>query len=168
MPQRWTANEVADSLSESVTTIKTWADRLGIGDKTGSNERLFEERDVEALRVAKSLRAEDCGFDTITRRLDRDRDGHQKSSPFAERQAPSPVAHQLDVRALAAEVAAALRTDNALAEKYAHSAHRIAELEAEVRILSEDRNRLRLEVDTLRTELATARDRPWWRRLNRQ
>jgi chromosome segregation ATPase len=66
-----------------------------------------------------------------------------------------------------AAVTSTIAGSTGLAEKYAHAAHRIGELEAEVRHLTEDRTRLLTkgqdqggEIERLRAELATEGLRP--------
>ena len=99
------------------------------------------------------------------------------SRPTDERQTPDLDAMAERITAtVTAAVTLTMKADNELAEKYAHAAHRIGELESEVRHLTEDRTRLltdgQAEADRLRkhaadleSELRAERSRSWWQKL---
>jgi DNA-binding transcriptional MerR regulator len=185
--------DVSDRLAIPVSTVKNWADKLGIGDKNSSGKWLFDDRDIATLELVRSLRSEDCGFDTIQRQISPSADNQRQAEPGdAER----PLADQsaaMDLETLTAQVTAAvqatLKADNELAEKYAHAAHRIGTLEEQVRALQEREQRLlaageakdtdvealkarlaeteqaRIRVEAERDTLQAQAARPWWRKL---
>jgi DNA-binding transcriptional MerR regulator len=64
-----TAPEAAKRLGIGTTTIKTWADKIGLGHKTASGVWLYSEDDLRVLEVVQTLREEDRSFDTIMRRV---------------------------------------------------------------------------------------------------
>jgi DNA-binding transcriptional MerR regulator len=67
-----TAPEAAKRLGIGITTIKTWADKIGLGHKTASGVWLYSEEDLRVLEVVQTLRDEDRSFDTIIRRIGQD------------------------------------------------------------------------------------------------
>lgn len=185
--------DVSDRLAIPVSTVKNWADKLGIGDKNSSGKWLFDDKDIATLELVRSLRSEDCGFDTIQRQISPSIDSQR---PAESGDAERPLADQptaMDLEELTAQVTAAvqatLKADNELAEKYAHAAHRIGTLEEQVRALQEREQRLLTageakdaDVEALKARLAEAeqariraeaaiqalqadRAKPWWRKL---
>lgn len=69
MVEMMTAPEASKKLGVAVGTIKNWAERVGVGTKNSMGVWFFSDREIHVLEVVKSLREGDCGFDTITRRL---------------------------------------------------------------------------------------------------
>src|SRR5690606_20574362 len=67
-----TAPEAAKRLGIGVTTIKTWAEKIGLGHKTASGVWLYSEEDLRVLEVVQALREDDRSFETIVRRIDQD------------------------------------------------------------------------------------------------
>lgn len=175
--------EVSERLSTPVSTVKLWADRLRIGDRNSQGQRRFTEADVALMGIVRNLRDSDCGFETITRRLSSATVNDQQPTVNDHQRGLAPELTTVDVEAMEARITAAVvaatRADNELAEKYAHAAHRIGELEAENRLIREqadearrlltagndEANALRGEVSNLRAELAAERAKPLWRRL---
>lgn len=168
--------DVSSRLEIPVSTVKHWADKLGIGDKNSSGKWLFDERDMAALELVKTLRAEDCGFDTIQRQISPSSDQQRQAPPSDDERPLADQPPAIDLEALTSQVTAAiqatLKADNELAEKYAHAAHRIGTLEEQVRSFQEREQRLLTAGDDkdkliadLRAELATEKAKPWWRKL---
>lgn len=189
-----TVRDVADRLGVSHTTIKKWVEALfpGEPDRDSHGRWRLTPDHVRVLETVKALRAEDKGINTITRII---RPVNFTEISVETQSQPDRTATEVhpqgpDLRELIrAEVSSAIQSNNDLAEKYAHAAHRIGELEAEVRHLTtqaeqatsllSDRQtalqqvqeraaRAESEVQALRLQLAameTQAARPWWRKL---
>jgi DNA-binding transcriptional MerR regulator len=64
-----TAAKAAEELGVKASTIKEWAQRLGIGRRTSTGVWVFEGEHMHMLRIVHTLVREGRGFNTITRRL---------------------------------------------------------------------------------------------------
>ena len=186
-------NDVSDRLAIPISTVKHWADKLGIGDKSSSGKWFFSDQDMHVLELVKSLRAEDCGFDTIQRQITPSDNERRQSKPSAADQplAEQPPTINLDelTHQVTTAVVAAIKADNALARDYAVAARQVGNLEAQVTHLTQqlDETRRLLITGTSETETIKARldqetqariraeaerdalkaqaARPWWRKL---
>src|SRR2546427_807976 len=69
MSDTLTAPEAAKRLGVGATTLKTWAEKVGVGEKNGAGVWLFSDRDMNVLEVVQALRDGGRTFVTITRRL---------------------------------------------------------------------------------------------------
>ena len=180
----YSTHDVSERIVIPVSTIKLWADRLGIGTRNSLGQRRFSDKDLVALELVKTLRDSDCGFETITRQLalplDLSGEGARQRELFAP---PDGLDEEALVERLTAAMLTATKADNDLAERYALATHRIGELETDLRHLQQQAQRLmtdghaeadrqraradRLEAerDDLLRQLAERRARPWWRWL---
>jgi DNA-binding transcriptional MerR regulator len=156
MTKTMSAPDLAAKLGVSITTIKTWSERVGIGRKNSSGVWVYSENDLQILETVQALRGEDKGFETITRRLQKEAPEAESSPPGGNFPPPAPSLENF--RSMIVET---LRTDNDLAEKYARAAHQIGRLEAEneglQRQLEESRTRMAL------IEEPSTLHRPWWK-----
>lgn len=159
-----TTTEAAEQLGVSVTTIKAWLNQLPLErDVDSRGRRRIDQETLSVLETVKSLRAEDCGYQTIRRRMFQTTDDQLSpdskiSSPDSQ---PSDAQLTLNTETVVAQVIAAIREDNALAEKYARAAHQIGGLEAEVKHLTAENAALKEQIFLLSSPAAKAR--PWWR-----
>jgi DNA-binding transcriptional MerR regulator len=183
MHQTYATKDVAEQIGVSETTIKTWTDKLGLEvERDSRHNRRYTQAELDLLFTVKNLRDEGAGYQTITRVVGRAPDERQTEpdEQLTGDSRPQDAQQTMDATALAeqirAAVVAAVRSDTELAEKYARAAHRIGELEADVRHLQEkadklltdgtaEADRLRQEVESLRADLATEKAKPWWRKL---
>ena len=158
-----TTTEAAKQLGVPPTTLKTWLTNLPIPASTDSRgRRRLDQEALEVLEMVKSLRDEDCGYQTIRRRIEPTTDANPSvtdSEPAADgpESASSP---SLDTSALVAQVIEAIRSENDLAEKYARVAHRVGELEATLRERERELVEAREKIALLEAPKPT---RPWWR-----
>lgn len=188
-----TASDAAKHLGVGLTTLKTWAERVGVGEKTSSGLWLFTEQDMHVLGVVQMLRADDRGFDTITRRLqselpERNGPADDTESPVPGGAGHYPAMSPDEMRGLIVD---AIQGQTELAEKYARATYEIGDLRATVRhlqaqleekeqLLQESRCALSdggKEVESLRLDVVRYEERvrtleathdpplPWWRRL---
>lgn len=161
-----TTTEAAEQLGVSVTTIKSWLNQLPVDREVDSRGRRRIDQDtLNVLEAVKALRGDDCGYQTIRRRLFQETDGQQSPDeelPSADGQLPdAPLT--LDTESIVTQVIAAIREDNALAEKYARAAHQIGGLEVEVKHLTAENAALKDHILLLSAPKEESRPRPWWR-----
>lgn len=181
MVETITVRDVADQLGVSHTTIKKWVEALFPGEPERDSHgrwRLTADQ-VRILETVKALRAEDKGLNTITRLIGPVKFTEASSETQLQFDQVSPEVHpsSADLRELIrAEVSGAIQSNNDLAERYARATfeigtlqERVAQLqEREQRLLTEgtaESDRLRLEVESLRAELAVEKSKPWWRKM---
>ncbi len=154
----YSTTDVSERLSTPVSTVKLWADRLRVGNRNSQGQRRFDDADVALLEVVRSLRDSDCGFETITRQIastpvvdqqpivnDRQREASGIDIPPADtRQVPNLDALVERITAtVTAAVTSTIKADTDQAEKYARAAHRVGQLEEQVRTLQAENGRLR-------------------------
>lgn len=169
-----TTTEAASQLGVPKSTLHTWLQQLPIPHDTDSRGRKSFDADALAvLEAVKSLRGEDCGYQTIRRKLEgvndneRDSAGHVPEARETERDAYETVSRvpaQIDTVAiveavtagLVPQLAATVAANNELAEKYARAAHTIGTLEERVASLT-------AQLGEARTLLAAPAPRPWWK-----
>ena len=183
-----TTSEAANHLGVPKSTLHTWLQQLPIPHDTDSRGRKSFDADALAvLEAVKNLRGEDCGYQTIRRKLEgvnepeRDATGRLPEACETERDAYETAPHapvQLDtaaiVEAVTEAVMAAVRGDNEIARMYgamgdqvAKAAHTIGTLEervsslttqlGEARALLTAGDDVRADRDRLAGELAAAR-----------
>ena len=158
-----TTTEAAKQLGVPPTTLKTWLTSLPIPASTDSRgRRRIDQEALEVLEMVKSLRDEDCGYQTIRRRIEPQTDTSSSvtdGSPTTDNSEPAP-SSSMDTTALVAQVIEAIRSENDLAEKYARAAHRMGELEATLRERERELAEAREKIALLEAPKPT---RPWWR-----
>jgi transposase-like protein len=160
LPDTLTANDAAERLGVSVTTVKNWLNQLPEEKEHDSRGRVrIDANTLAVLETVKTLRGEDCGYETIRRRIGQST-GDQKSpdseppagscQPTFDRQAVDTTAI---VEAVTEAVMAAVRGDNEIARMYgamgeqvAKAAHTIGQLEERTRGLEAERDRLAAEL----------------------
>jgi len=146
---------------------------LGLSPERGSRGRVVMTPELEAtLREADRLMGEGAGTATVRRVLGISGDApvNDSSVPCAtdtEAVAHLGVSHDaLEIREAVMQ-AIAQQTD--LAERYARAAHRVGELEATVRAVEVDRDRIKAALDQAQARLdvlngdVLSSRRPWWR-----
>jgi DNA-binding transcriptional MerR regulator len=163
-------SDAARFLGVSKSKLATWSERTGVGQRSEAGSYTYDDNDMRALELIRSLREEDRSFDTIVRRI----------RPLGETPAAEADGHPTDTSSLVeqvtAAVAAAVRSDLRMGEKYAQAMQRLCDLQWEVRQLHEERHHLlsehqrqtaslRTEIDALMDELIAERTKPWWRKL---
>lgn len=158
MIETLTANEAAERLNVSVTTVKNWLNQMP-GDKEidSRGRRRIDEKTLSVLETMKALRDEDCGYETIRRRIFQVTDDQLSANSDLGLGDSQPTVSQqpVDTASIVAQVVEAMRGENELAEKYARVAHQVGKLEA--------------ENENLRAQLAEAKAllaapvKPWWR-----
>ena len=161
-----TTTEAADRLGVPKTTLHTWLQQLPIPHDTDSRGRKrLDGHALDVLETVKSLRGEDCGYQTIRRRIgpltERD-ETHTEGAPDTDGM-QSERAPDIDPDALLAQVVEAIAGQTDLAEKYARAAHQIGTLEERTRGLELERDRLAGELAAARALLAAPKPAPWWK-----
>lgn len=183
MVEAKTLAQVADEIGIPANTIKTWLhqfENIGAAKDPAGRWRFTPEAE-DVLRQIHTLRLDGRTMDTVRRRLDDDSTADEQ--PQSE-QAPEPgsvtdeprstAPASLDTDELAAIVTAsvvqAIQAQSEQAERYARATYRVGELEATVRAVEADRDRLASELADARRVIAqleapkaAAPARPWWR-----
>lgn len=141
-----TIHEAATRLGVCASTLRTWGEKTGVaGVRTSSGKRLYSEDDLSALEAIKALRDEDAGWMTIRRRIGREAGEAMitSSTPLmADPDAPAPAAAGDAPNGLMGKVIETLNAQSGMAERYARAGYQIGRLEAEVKHLADDRERL--------------------------
>ncbi len=146
-----TIHEAASRLGVCASTLRTWGEKTGVaGVRTSSGKRLYTEDDVAALEAIKSLRDEDAGWMTIRRRIGREPQANDPVITSATPLMPEPDAPAGAIAQAPAEpsnglvtkVIETLNAQSGMAERYARAGYQIGRLEAEVKHLADDRERL--------------------------
>lgn len=178
MSERLSTAEASQLTNIPEPTIKNWLGKLPIpAEKDSAGRWRFGSEALDVLRAIKELREEDRTFETIRRRIGEpemsgDSSGVGASSSGANDQSSideRPLA--MDERSLAESLAGvitpqlveALRANNDLAEKYAHAAHRIGRLEAELEAAQAQLAEARQKIVLLEAPKEGAPQRPWWK-----
>lgn len=145
MSDTLTAPEAAKRLGVGATTLKTWAEKVGVGEKNGAGVWLFSDRDMNVLEVVQALRDEGRTFVTITRRLREDSPDADLSPPDTD-QPPSDTDSEApdDENVYPIEVVTPTEIERVteLAREFARAAHQIGRLEAEKENLMAENARL--------------------------
>lgn len=172
---------LAADLGLSPSGLRRRIHALGLQPDRGSRGRVVITPDLEAtLREADRLMGEGAGAATVRRRLGLSCDA--PVTPATHDSSPRPGAVTLaplscDAQEIRDAVTQAIADQTDLAERYARAAHRVGELEATVRAVEAERDRLALAADRAEAELAQARAlqaeqaqaiaaltrRPWWK-----
>lgn len=157
MSETMTAPEVAKRLGVGATTLKTWAEKVGVGEKNGAGVWLFSERDMQTLEIVQALRDEGRTFITITRRLRPNEPSTDTSPPDADQSPPdgdreAPGAEESYPAELVTPTEIERVTE--LARDFARAAHQIGRLEAEKEHLQAENARLVNELGEARKLLA--------------
>ena len=170
-----TTGEAAERLGVPQTTLKNWINHLAIPTSTDSRGRRRIHDDVlPVLEAVKDMRGEDCGYQTIRRRIGPLTDGQPSLTvggqlptdtrpPGDGQQATE--ALNIPSDALVSQIVTAIQENNDLAEKYARATYEIGELRERVKGRDEKLAELqgRLEEQARKIELLEAPKRPWWR-----
>lgn len=191
MSSELTSKEVADRIGVSMSTLKNWAVRLPVPSVLGPDgTRRFPEEALAVLEAVKQLREDERSYATIRRaitvaeveELAEAQDVVEVTpepiqEPVAEVPAlevtvtlappepqapPEPSANEAAM-ALVTQVLQLVREESAMAEAYATARQRVGELESQVQLLNEDRQRLQAELADAR-RLIGQREVPWTRR----
>ena len=169
-----TTSEAAERLGVPKTTLHTWLNTLPIPSETDSRGRKrLDANALAVLEAVKELRGEDCGYQTIRRRIGTQA-GHDGTEPehvpnvngTQPDRAPA-----VDQDGFLAQVVEVVANQTDLAERYARAAHQIGTLEERTRGLELDRDRLAGELAEVKAERDQARAllaapapaRPWWK-----
>jgi hypothetical protein len=164
-----TANEAAERLGVSVTTIKNWLNQLPGEKEHDSRGRVrINIHTMNVLETVKALRDEDCGYETIRRRIGPVPD--DQKSPDSEHQAddnqPTFDRKLVDTSIIVEAVTTAIANQTELAERYARATYEIGELRATTKALEADRDRVLAELAEAKTKimlLEAPTARPWWK-----
>lgn len=156
--------QIADRLGVGVTTVRQWADRLGIeGGRTSSGKRIFSDEDVRVFEVVASLRGQDLGLDTIARRIGRVSNGHAGEADDlttvrnATDNIGDPMDSQRTIVSLEARLLVAEEAANQLRETVAAKDEMIALLQNQVDSFHQQVTDLRAERDRLLKWMETAK-----------
>ena len=146
-----TIHDAATRLGVCASTLRTWGEKTGVaGVRTSSGKRLYSEDDLAALEAVKALRDEDAGWMTIRRRIGREPAAGETmittstplmpegEAPAGQAAAPAPEA----TNGLVTKVIETLNAQSGMAERYARAGYQIGRLEAEVKHLADERERL--------------------------
>lgn len=158
-----TTSEAAERLGVPKTTLSTWLGQLPIPYETDSRgRRRLDDEALALLETVKTLRGDDCGYQTIRRRIGPLTEPDQveaECNPAATETQPEQ-APALDTDAFMAQVVAAVSAQTELAERYARVAHQVGRLEA-------DNDHLRAQLAELKDKVAQLEAptpaRPWWK-----
>lgn len=160
-----TTSEAAERLGIPKTTLSTWLGQLPIPHDTDSRgRRRLDDEALALLETVKTLRGDDCGYQTIRRRIGPLTEPDQveaESNPTTNETQPEQ-APTLDTDAFMAQVVAAVSAQTDLAERYARVAHQVGRLEA-------DNDHLRAQLAELKDKVAQLEApsptpaRPWWK-----
>lgn len=146
-----TIHDAATRLGVCASTLRTWGEKTGVsGVRTSSGKRLYSEEDLAALEAVKALRDEDAGWMTIRRRIGREPVAGEavitSATPLMPdpdaAAAPSAGAPVEPSSGLVTKVIETLNAQSGMAERYARAGYQIGRLEAEVKHLADDRERL--------------------------
>lgn len=143
----YTSKEIAEVLDISHSTVRNWGRKFDIPreNKIGKGW-IYDEEARRIFETIKSLRSDDCGYDTITRRLAPD--NHECQSDSHDNQSDTHDNHPI-IKSLANEFQTVMKTElsaaNQLAEKYARATYEIGELKAENKFLLSEIERLKSE-----------------------
>lgn len=156
--------QIADRLGVGVTTVRQWADRLGIeGGRTSSGKRIFSDEEVRVFEVVASLRGQDLGLDTIARRIGRVSNGHAEEADDlatvrnATDNIGDPMDSQRTIVSLEARLLVAEEAANQLRETVAAKDEMIALLQNQVDSFHQQVTDLRAERDRLLKWMETAK-----------
>jgi DNA-binding transcriptional MerR regulator len=140
-----TTKEVADQLGVSISTVKNWSSRFAIEKRFDSQgNRRYSEKDIRLFEIVKSLREDDRGYETITRRI-----RSEVSLNLAQDNIGDPggsIAHVMDFEPFVGQVVTAISANNEIAERLSQAQYRIGELEATLRYKDEEIARLEREL----------------------
>lgn len=168
--------EVAERIGVSPSTVKNWAARLPIPHHKDSqgNLRYPADEALPILETIKGLREEQRGYETIRRVIvlepgpsQADDTPETGPSQASARPEASPLETAAIVEAVTASVVQAIQGQTEQGEKYARATYRVGELEATVKALEAERERLAGELADARQQIALLAApkpaRPWWR-----
>jgi DNA-binding transcriptional MerR regulator len=164
-----TTTEAADRLGVPPTTLKTWLSMLPVPQGTDSRgRRRLDDESIAVLETVKHLRDEDCGYATIRRRIGPVAD----ESPVETASSPPPtgpetvISPPFDTSAIVAEVVAAIRGENELAEKYARATYTMGQQEERIANLTAQLEETRQKVAALEAPKPAAEGPlSFWQRL---
>lgn len=156
--------QIADRLGVGVTTVRQWADRLGIeGGRTSSGKRIFTDDEVRVFEVVASLRGQDLGLDTIARRIGRVSNGHHAEDDHdlttvrnATDNIGDPLDSQRTIVSLEARLLVAEEAANQLRDTITSKDEMIAILQNQIDSLHQQVSDLRSERDRLLKWMETA------------
>lgn len=178
---------LAADLGLSPSGLRRRIHALGLQPDRGSRGRVVITPELEAtLREADRLMGEGAGAATVRRRLGLSCDAPVTPSTHGTSATPGAVTLaplSCDAQEIRDAVTRAIADQTDLAERYARAAHRVGELEATVRGVEAERDRLALAASHAEAELAQARAlqaeqaqaiaslaaelaqarRPWWK-----
>lgn len=156
-----TIHEAATHLGVCASTLRTWGEKTGVtGVRTSSGKRLYSEDDVAVLEAVKALRDEDAGWMTIRKKIGREPVASEpiiSSTPLMpepDAQAPAPAAAAEAPTGLVTKVIETLNAQSGMAERYARAGYQIGRLEAEVKHLVDERERLAARLAEAEQKLA--------------
>lgn len=156
--------EAAKQLQVPLSTLKSWADRFNVGDRSSSGRLNFKPDDLAMLELIKSLRDSDCGFDTITRRISTSEcqavPGSSQTLADSDEHTP-PIDLEALTERITAAVTSTIKADTEQAEKYARATHQIGALESEIKFL---RQQLAERDNKIALLESPPQKKPWWRR----
>jgi DNA-binding transcriptional MerR regulator len=129
-------NEVAKNVGISDKTLRSWEKEFGIEVKRGDrNHRRYDENIVEIFKKIKNLKDGKRSNDTIRMVVGTSWKGTKTDSESTWRE---PVVNVENIReVMKIEIDEAFIKNNELSEKYAMAAHKIGELESDIKHLEE-------------------------------
>jgi AraC-like DNA-binding protein len=178
---------LAQELNLSPSGLRKRITALGLEPERGSRGRVVLTPELEAtLREADRLMGDGAGAATVRRVLRLSGASQGTDAPADTAAMPGAVTLaplSCDAQEIRDTVARAIADQTDLAERYARAAHRVGELEATVRAVEADRDRLAEQAIQTQADLAQAREqareqaqtiatltdalgatlRPWWK-----
>ena len=161
-----TPNVAAERLGVSVTTVKNWLNQLPTDKEMDSRgRRRIDPRTMEVLATVKELRGEDCGYETIRRRIFQVTDDQKPADNDSVAGESRPTATQptIDTTAIVSQVIAAIRGENELAEKYARATFTLGQQEERIANLTTQLEEAKRTIAQLEAPKETPAPRPWWK-----
>lgn len=148
----YTTRDIAERLSVSVSTIKNWSSRFPIEKRFDSQgNRRYSEKDLRLFEIIKSLRDEDRGYGTITRRLNTELSLSRSLDNLGD---PVPsLGHALDFQPLIREVTEAIQEQNEMGGKLAEAHRTIGQLESRVLLREQQVEELKQQIQELREQV---------------
>lgn len=180
-------DSLAQELNLSPSGLRKRIAALGLEPERGSRGRVVLTPELEAtLREADRLMGDGAGAATVRRLLCLSGSSRETDTPTDAEAMPGSVTLapvSCDAQEIRDTVARAIADQTDLAERYARAAHRVGELEATVRAVEADRDRLAEQAAQTQADLAQARAqareqaqtiatladalhqsrRPWWK-----
>jgi DNA-binding Lrp family transcriptional regulator len=165
-------DNLAAEMGISPSGLRRRIHALGLSPERGSRGRVVMTPELEAtLREADRLMGDGAGTATVRRVLGISDTAPANDASAAYATDTEAVAHlgvSHDALEIREAVMQAIAQQTDLAERYARAAHRVGELEATVRAVEVDRDRIKAALDQAQARLdalsgsASSSRRPWW------